>query len=63
MQIAKNKLQNEQAEQCYNKPICFFCNTTIQDGEEIITRKATCYHRACYEVLFTLKSNQVLIEN
>lgn len=61
MQISKRELQSEREDSC-NKPKCFFCNAVIHAGEEIITRKTTYYHRECFEILFTLKLDQTLIQ-
>lgn len=61
MQISKRELQSGR-EDSRNKPKCFFCNTVIHDGEEIITRKTTYYHRECFELLFTLKIDQTLMQ-
>jgi hypothetical protein len=42
------------------KPVCFFCCSEIQAGEEIVSRKETgFYHRKCFDFLLSLTSNQV----
>jgi hypothetical protein len=43
-----------------SKPICFFCRSEIQAGEEIVSRHDSgFYHRKCFDLLFKLTSNQV----
>jgi hypothetical protein len=42
------------------KPVCFFCCSEIQAGEEIVSRNETgFYHRKCFDFLLRLTSNQV----
>ena len=44
------------------KPVCFYCNSLIKAGEEVISRRNKgYYHRKCYDLLFTLKSTQVVL--
>jgi hypothetical protein len=43
-----------------SKPVCFFCCSEIQPGEEIVSRKESgFYHRKCFDFLSRLTSNQV----
>jgi len=43
-----------------SKPVCFFCCSEIQAGEEIVSRKESgFYHRKCFNLLLKLTSNQV----
>lgn len=47
----------------HNKPVCFFCDSFIETGEKIVSRKESgFYHRKCYDFLFTLKSSSINFE-
>jgi len=61
MQKIKNrKTRTETSDHSNNMPSCYFCNSIIKEGEEIISRRDRgFYHRKCFNFLFTLKSNQV----
>ena len=59
MQRVRKKIVDiERGIHIHIKPVCFFCDESIESGEEIVLRKkAGFYHRKCYDSLFSLKLN------
>jgi hypothetical protein len=57
----KKKIQKRKSESCAaDEIVCFFCDSSIEAGEEIVLCKnKNYYHRECYDFLFTLKHNHV----
>jgi hypothetical protein len=57
----KEKGEKRRSEAGNNALVCFFCDSSIEAGEEIIlSRNKDYYHRRCYDFLFTLKRRHVV---
>ncbi len=60
--VGKTKAQERKSEGHDGALVCFFCDSPIEAGEEIISggRHKNYYHRRCYDFLFTLKRSQII---
>jgi hypothetical protein len=59
--VGKTKAQERKSESYNGALVCFFCDSPIEAGEEIISGKHKgYYHRRCYDFLFTLKRGQII---
>ena len=57
----KENGQKRGNEGCVDELVCFFCESSLEAGEEVILSKnSNYYHRRCYDFLFTLKRSQIV---
>jgi hypothetical protein len=60
-QVKKRLAGRKRSDRMPMKPVCFFCDSPIRAGEEIISRKDEgFYHRKCFDFLLSLTSKQVI---